>query len=75
MKYWGSTEKNTLPFPRCAAPGCGDKIKDDVRVRLVDEDGNVFFIEESCVGWFENGHPDYGCPRGPIEFIAASEEK
>ena len=63
----------THPAKRCCAPGCGDKIKHNVKgeqmIEVTDtETGKVYYLEEGCIDWFENGHPDYGCARGKLVF-------
>jgi hypothetical protein len=59
----------TEPGRRCCAPGCGDKIKSpEATIELTFPNGVVNYAEEGCLDWVENGHPDYGCPRGKIEW-------
>jgi hypothetical protein len=55
-----------IGFPRCSAPGCGDKIKDGplYEVRRGDL---LEYVEEGCVDAYVHGHPDYGHPRGYVE--------
>lgn len=66
-----------FPAERCCAPGCGDKIKignrNNEMVEITDSDGQVLYLEENCIEWFENGHPDYGCPRGRLIWRNESE--
>ena len=55
----------TFPTKRCCATGCGDKIKDDRMIEVKSATtGEIFYLEEGCIEWFEDGHPDYGFPRG-----------
>ena len=55
---------------RCSASGCGDKIKAGTRYALLTApDGEQVLCEEGCLDWFEHGHPDYGYPRGRIEWV------
>jgi hypothetical protein len=58
---------------RCCATGCGDKIKDPDCWRVEFADGSALFLERGCVGWFVNGHPDYGHPYGGAELFAKSK--
>jgi hypothetical protein len=56
-----------FPAERCCAPGCGDKIKDGPLMwRITWDDGDVSYLEDGCVDWFVNGHPDYGGKFGPV---------
>ena len=56
---------------RCCAVGCGDKIKqnasDPVLYEIVWSDGSISYLEDDCLEWFVNGHPDYGGARGPVD--------
>lgn len=64
---------------RCCAPGCGDRIKEwgaDQQVyRIVWSDASISYLEDAtCVDWFVNGHPDYGCARGPVVGLPGCEK-
>jgi hypothetical protein len=55
--------------PCCCAPGCGDKIKpgcDEKCFEVTWSDGDVTYLEEGCVEWFVNGHPDYRGGHGDV---------
>lgn len=61
VKPWETHEKaQTGKTPRCCAPGCGDKIKDDTCIELVFVDGTKRYLEQDCLDWYVNGHPDVG---------------
>lgn len=55
--------------PGCCAPGCGDKIKpgcDETCFEITWSDSSVSHLEEGCVEWFIDGHPDYGHGYGTV---------
>lgn len=55
---------------RCCAPGCGDSIKQGTEYALLTApNGEQVLCESGCLQWFEHGHPDYGHPRGRIEWV------
>jgi hypothetical protein len=61
VKPWETQEKQrTGQTPRCSAPGCGDKIKEHECIELLFADGAVQYLEQDCLGWYVNGHPDTG---------------
>ncbi len=74
---YGERVPCVYPAKRCCATGCGDSIKgdvsnppkptDDTMIRVHWSDGTSNYLEEGCLDWFQNGHPDYGHPYGPIE--------
>lgn len=68
--YQAERIQNSTPYPRCCAPGCGDKIKDDDVLKVIGfVDGRPRYLEECCVENFVHGHPDYGSPVGDLEII------
>jgi hypothetical protein len=55
---------------RCAAPGCGLKIKsynEEGVIQLTLENGRILHVkDENCLDAWENGHPEYEGARGPV---------
>lgn len=64
--------ETTIPARRCCAPGCGDKIQDTETYEITWSDGGIMYLESGCVDWFVNGHPDYGCARGPVDGLPST---
>lgn len=61
VKPWETQEKKrTGKTPRCCAPGCGDKIKEQECIELVFVDETTLYLEQDCLNWYVNGHPDTG---------------